>query len=102
MTILYIFVGFIMTIISIGLGIMIGYPLGHKNEKTLKQQVFKLKNSLKKHNKSAQLKELTTAELKERANWDFRAKLAEVTGADITTPDSQKDDDPSSINNTFS
>lgn len=101
MIILYVIAGFFMTIISIGFGIMIGYPLGNKNDRSLKQQITRLKQTVKKHNRSAQLKALTTAELKERDDWDFRTRLAEVSGADVTTPDTPKDDDPNSIGNTF-
>lgn len=90
-----------MTIVSIGFGIMIGYPLGHKNDRTLKQQISKLKDTVKSQNKSTQLKELTTEELKQRNDWDFRSKLAEITGNDITNPDAKGNDDPASMENTF-
>lgn len=90
-----------MTIVCIGIGIAIGYALGYKNDKTLKQQIYTLRKTVKKNNRSAQLKQLTVAELKERDDWDFRSKLAEVSGADVTTPDSEVDDDPNSMENQF-
>lgn len=75
--------------------------MGHKSEKTLKQQISKLKSTVKSQNKSAQLKELTEAELKQRSDWDFRTKLAEVTGQPITTPDQERNDDLDAMSNVF-
>lgn len=83
------------------LGIVVGYLLGYKNEKTLRQQVYHLRQVVKNNNKSAQLKELTVAELKEREDWDFRERLAQVTGQAITNPDQVINDDPQSMENTF-
>ncbi len=89
-----------MTILSILIGMAIGYALGYKNDKTLKQQIYHLKQTVRKNNKSAQLKELTIAELKERDDWDFRTKLAEVTGQSVTD-NLPITDDPNSMKNTF-
>lgn len=83
------------------LGIAVGYALGYKNDRTLKQQIFKLKTTIKKNNKSAQLKELTEAELRQRSDWDMRVKLAEITGQSITSPDQAVDDDSQSMRNVF-
>lgn len=90
-----------MFVITLILGITIGYSMGHKNDKTLKQQITKLKTTIKGQTKSAQLKELTTEELKQRNDWDFREKLAQITGNDVTNPDTKVNDDPNSISNTF-
>lgn len=83
------------------LGIAVGYLLGYKNEKTLKQQVHHLRQVVKKNNKSAQLKELTLAELQERNDWDFRSKLAEVTGQSVTNLNPEADEDMQSMRNVF-
>lgn len=83
------------------LGIAVGYLVGYKNEKTLRQQLHHFRQVAKKNSKSAQLKELTIAELKERNDWDFRSKLAEVTGQSVLTPSQMANDDPNSMENTF-
>lgn len=98
---LVILASFAMFTVMLLIGITIGYSLGFKNEATLKQQVSKLKRTVKKHNKSAQLRELTTAELKARDDWDFRSRLAEVTGVPLVQPDSTVNDDPQSMEHTF-
>lgn len=101
MLILTIFLSFLMFVTTLLLGIAIGYSMGHKSDRTLKQTITRLKETVKSQNKSAQLKELTVAELKQRADWDFRDRLAQVTGQDVTTPDVQIDNDPQSMDNTF-
>lgn len=83
------------------LGIAVGYQIGYKNEKTLRQQLYHFRQVAKKNSKSAQLKELTIAELKERESWDFRSKLAEVTGQSVLTPSQMVNNDPNSMENTF-
>lgn len=83
------------------LGIAVGYALGYKNDRTLKQQIFKLKTTIKKNSKSAQLKELSIAELKERDDWDFRDRLAQVTGQSVLAPDQERNDDPNAMSNMF-
>lgn len=83
------------------IGIAIGYQIGFKNDRTLKQQISKLKTTIKKQNESAQLRELTTKELQERNDFDFRSKLASLTGVPIVQPDSPVNDDPQSMEHTF-
>lgn len=90
-----------MFVITLAIGITIGYSMGYKSDRTLKQTISRLKDTVKSQNKSAQLKELTTEELKQRNDWDFRSKLAEITGNEVTTPDAGVDDDPSSMGNMF-
>lgn len=101
MIILTIFLSFIMFVLTLVIGVTIGYSMGNKNDKTLKQQIGRLKQTVKSQNKSAQLKELTTEELKLRDDWDFRSKMAEITGQDPTTPDTRVDNDPNSMENMF-
>lgn len=98
---LYILSGFFVTIVSILIGYMFGYQAGYKSEKTLKQQISKLKSTIKRQNESKQLRELTTAELKGREDWDFRSKMAELMGQPVTTGDTIVNDDPASIERTF-
>lgn len=83
------------------LGIAIGYALGFKNDRSLKQQISKLKTTIKKQNESAQLNELTVKELQQRKDWDFRSKLAEITNVPVTMQDIQVNDDPASMNRMF-
>lgn len=83
------------------IGVAIGYQLGFKNDRTLKQQISKLKTTIKSQNDSAQLKELTAKELQERKDWDFRSKLAEITGAPVVQPDSPINDDMQSMDKVF-
>lgn len=101
MIVLTIFLSFIMFVITLLLGIAIGFSMGHKSDRTLKQTISRLKETVKTQNKSAQLKELTVAELKQRDDWDFRSKLAAITGQEVVTPDSEQDHDPNSMENTF-
>jgi hypothetical protein len=101
MLLLTVLASFGMFIAILLVGVAIGYALGYKNEKTLKQQVAKLRGVVKSHNKSAQLRELTMTELKQRDDWDFRNKLAELTGVPPITPDQERNVDPNSISNTF-
>lgn len=101
MLLLTILASFAMFTVMLLIGITIGYSLGFKNEATLKQQVSKLRKTVKKHNKSAQLRELTTAELKARDDWEFRSKLAELMGVPPITPDVAVNEDPQSIERTF-
>lgn len=99
--ILTVFLSFIMFVITLLLGLAIGYSMGHKADHTLKQQISKLKTTIKSQNESAQLKELTAKELQERKDWDFRSRLAEITGAPVIQPDSPVNDDPQSMERTF-
>lgn len=101
MLILTILTSFVMFSVVLLLGIAVGYALGYKNDRTLKQQIGKLKATVRKHNRSAQLRQLTTAELKEREDWDMRARLAELTNTDVTTPDARKEEDPNAMSNLF-
>lgn len=90
-----------MFVITLLLGIAVGYSLGYKSEKTLKQQISKLKSVVKSQNKSAQLKALTETELRERKDFDFVNKLASITGNNLHDLDTRKNDDLESIDNTF-
>lgn len=101
MTILIILASFGMFSVILLIGIAVGYALGYKNDRSLKQQITKLKGTIKQQNESKQLRELTTVELKQRDDWDFRSKLAELTGIPSITPDAPTDTDPNSIGNTF-
>lgn len=101
MLLLTVLASFGMFAVILLIGVAIGYALGYKNDRSLKQQISKLKLTVKQHNKSGQLRELTTAELKQREDWDFRARLAEVTGAPVTAPDSERNDDPNAMSNMF-
>lgn len=100
MVILTIFLSFILCIACISFGMAVGYALGYKNDKTLKQQISTLKSKLKTSNESAQLKELTITELQARDNWDFKSRLAEITNVPVTTI-TPNEDDPQSMENTF-
>lgn len=80
---------------------MVGYALGYKNDKTLKQQIVKLKGTIKKQNDSKQLKELTVKELQERKDWDFRSKLSELTGVPPIYPDAPQNEDLASMEHMF-
>lgn len=101
MLLLTILASFGMFSLLLVLGVAIGYALGFKNDRTLKQQISKLKGTIKRQSESKQLRELTISELKEREDWDFRDKLAQLTGVQPTTPDAPTDDDPQSIGRTF-
>lgn len=101
MTILIILASFGMFTVILLIGIAVGYALGFKNDRSLKQQITKLKGTIKKQNESKQLRELTTQELKARDDWDFRSKLAEITGVPVVQPDSPVNDDPASMDRTF-
>lgn len=101
MILLYILSGFIITIVSIGIGYMFGYQAGYKNDKSLKQQIGKLQDTVKTQHKSAQLKELTVAELQQREDWDFRAKLAQLTNTPVTTADREESNDPHDMQHMF-
>lgn len=91
-----------MFVITLLLGLAIGYSMGHKADHTLKQQISKLKTTIKKQNESKQLRELTVQELQQRKDWDFRSKLSELTGAPVTTPDTQVENgDPNAMSNMF-
>jgi hypothetical protein len=84
------------------IGMAIGYALGYKNDRTLKQQIGKLKATVRRQNKSAQLHELTQTELHDRDNWDMRKKLAELTNLPPTTAyDKPVNSDPNSMENMF-
>lgn len=90
-----------MTIVSILIGYVFGYQAGYKSEKTLRQQIGKLKTTIKKQNESKQLRELTTQELQSRDDYDFRSRMAEITGVPLVQPDTPINDDPASIDRTF-
>lgn len=101
MLLLTVLASFGMFVVILLIGVAIGYALGYKNEKTLRQQISKLKSVVRSQNKSAQLKELTTAELKQRDDWDFRARLAELTNISVDSPATPTNNDPHSMENTF-
>lgn len=102
MILLIILASFGMFTIILLIGMVVGYQLGYKNDRTLKQQISKLKYTIKSQNDSAQLKELTVKELQERKDWDFRSKLAEITGQPVTAPDDRIiNDDPASMDKVF-
>lgn len=101
MLLLTILASFGMFSVILLIGIAVGYQLGYKNDRTLKQQISKLKGTIKRQNESKQLRELTTAELKQRDDWDFRSKMAELMGQPVTAGGTQIDDDPNSLENTF-
>lgn len=83
------------------IGVAIGYALGYKNDRTLKQQIGKLKGTIKKQNESKQLRELTVNELKTRDDWEFRSKLAELTNVPVVQPDQEVNGDPNAMSNMF-
>ncbi len=103
MTILIILASFGMFTVILLIGITIGYMIGYRNDRSLKQQISKLKTTIKKQNESKQLNELTKRELAERDNWDMRVKLAELTGfpATHTSLDTPVNDDPASMERMF-
>lgn len=101
MILLIILASFGMFSVILLIGIAVGYALGYKNDRTLKQQISKLKTTVKRQNESKQLREMTVAELKQRDDWDFRARLAELTNVPPITPDSPQNNDPASMERMF-
>lgn len=101
MLLLTVLASFGMFAVILLIGIAIGYSLGYKNDRTLKQQITKLKGTIKQQNKSAQLRELTTSELKQRDDWDFRSKMAELMNQPVTTPDVERSDDLHDMSHMF-
>lgn len=101
MLLLTILASFGMFSIILLIGIAVGYQLGYKNDRTLKQQISKLKGTIKRQNESKQLRELTTAELKQRDDWDFRSKMAELMGQPVTAGETERSEDPNAMSNMF-
>lgn len=102
MLLLTILASFGMFTVLLLIGIAIGYAIGNKNDRTLRQQVKRWKTVSKKHNKSGPLPELTPREVEDRANFDLRTRLAELTGNPLTSSyDTPRNEDPNSMENTF-
>lgn len=83
---------FVLFLVSLGVGTVIGYAIGFKNDKSLKQQISNLQVIARSNKKSTQLKELTIVELQQRKDWDLRNRLAQITGQSVTTPDTVDQD----------
>lgn len=102
MLLLTILASFGMFTVILLVGYAFGYSAGYKADRTLKQQISKLKGTIKKQQQSAQLAELTAQELQERQDWDMRSKLAELTGNPVTAQfDKPVNDDLASMEHTF-
>lgn len=101
MIILTIIASFLIFSVTLLFGIAIGYSLGYKAEHSLKKQVNRLKEKVRKNNESEALRELTAKEVKARDDYDFREKLARITGNNPTDVNRDNVYDPDSTENTF-